>query len=372
MTQTVVILGGSYGGLHVAHALLKQKSDIKVVLVSKSSHFYWNMASVRAIVPGTIPDEQLSQPLSVALERYPKEKYEIIIGAVGKVDPASKTVLISVPGSDRSVAYDQLVIATGARSNPTGPPVPWKHLDSHEETVSSLENVRKQVQAAQSIIVAGAGATGIELAGELAYEFGKTKEITLLCGGQSLLSGDSVGPSAKSALQKLNVKIQLGARVAGATELPDGKTELSLENGETMTTDLYLPTIGMLPNSEMLDATYLSEKGYVVVDASYRVKGLEKDGVWAIGDVVSKPRAGYLITQKQAAGVAKNILLTLQGKQPTNVKLMLVDILACAVGRSSGAGRIGFVKMPGTMVWLAKGRTLGIQQLPGYIDGSVA
>lgn len=39
MTKTVVILGGSYGGLHVAHYLLKQKPhDVKVILVSKVSY----------------------------------------------------------------------------------------------------------------------------------------------------------------------------------------------------------------------------------------------------------------------------------------------------------------------------------------------
>jgi NADH dehydrogenase FAD-containing subunit len=36
MTKTVVILGGAYGGLHVAHALLKKADkDLKVSLVSK-------------------------------------------------------------------------------------------------------------------------------------------------------------------------------------------------------------------------------------------------------------------------------------------------------------------------------------------------
>lgn len=36
MAKTVVILGGSYGGLHIAHYLLKQKiPDLKVILVSK-------------------------------------------------------------------------------------------------------------------------------------------------------------------------------------------------------------------------------------------------------------------------------------------------------------------------------------------------
>lgn len=36
MAKTVVILGGSYGGLHIAHYLLKQKNpDVKVIIVSK-------------------------------------------------------------------------------------------------------------------------------------------------------------------------------------------------------------------------------------------------------------------------------------------------------------------------------------------------
>jgi hypothetical protein len=42
MTQTVVIIGGSLGGLHVAHALLKKKrKDIKVIIVTKVCKFIW-------------------------------------------------------------------------------------------------------------------------------------------------------------------------------------------------------------------------------------------------------------------------------------------------------------------------------------------
>ncbi|KAF3766787.1 FAD/NAD(P)-binding domain-containing protein [Cryphonectria parasitica EP155] len=392
MTKTVVILGGSYAGLHVAHYLLKKQKtlDVKVILVSKSSQFYWNMASVRAIVPNTIKDDQLFQPLAAALERYDKDTYEILIGSAHKVDTAAKTVLVSPttstgssssPAEDRTLTYDQLIIATGARSssgtsssNSTTLEVPWKVLDTYDETVASLDKTRERVQAASTIIVGGAGATGVEVAGELGYEYGKTKEITLLCGGPSVLDGDSIGGAARAALEKLHVKIRLDARVKGSKNLAggEGKTEVSLENGETLTADLYLPTVGMVPNSEMLDGAYLGEKGYVVTNDLHQVKGLESEGVWALGDVVSKPRGGFLITQKQAAGVAKNVELTLQGKAPSTVKLLPVDIMACSVGRSGGVGRMGPVKMFSTMVWLAKGRTLGIQRMPGYIDGSVA
>jgi apoptosis-inducing factor 2 len=46
MPATVVILGGSFAGLHIAHALLKKNTkDLKVILVSKVSHIpvpTWN------------------------------------------------------------------------------------------------------------------------------------------------------------------------------------------------------------------------------------------------------------------------------------------------------------------------------------------
>ena len=36
MVKTVVVLGGSYAGLHITHYLLKNNaSDVKVILVSK-------------------------------------------------------------------------------------------------------------------------------------------------------------------------------------------------------------------------------------------------------------------------------------------------------------------------------------------------
>ncbi|KAF7547601.1 hypothetical protein G7046_g8952 [Stylonectria norvegica] len=71
MTKTVVVLGGSLGGLAVTHRLLKQTlpnvKDLKVILISKNSHFYWNLASVRAVIPGVLSDNKLLAPIAPGL-----------------------------------------------------------------------------------------------------------------------------------------------------------------------------------------------------------------------------------------------------------------------------------------------------------------
>jgi alkyl hydroperoxide reductase subunit AhpF len=51
-----------------------------------------------------------------------------------------------------------------------------------------------------------------------------------------------------------------------------------------MITDLYLPTIGVIPNTEYLPKSFLGGRGDVQVDNYLKVKGVE--GVWAAGDVV--------------------------------------------------------------------------------------
>jgi NADH dehydrogenase FAD-containing subunit len=348
---------------------------------AQNSHFYWNLASVRAIIPGQIKDEELFTPLDTILSRYPAQSYELIIGSATATDFDHKTVEIEVHtpggnGSDndttRTLAYDQLVLATGART--ASPDTPWKASGSYDDALTSLHATAAAVHQAKHIVVAGGGSTGIEVAGELAYEYGKTKEIVLLCAGEKLAGGHSIAGAAAAELAKLHVTVRYGARVQETRPTGRDQTDVVLANGDALTTDLFLPTTGLVPNSEYVPAQHLSaDPGYrcVLVDDCLRV--MEADCVWACGDVVSKPRAGLFITQKQADGVARNVALALEGKDPAAVKGPPVDIFACAVGRGRGVGRVNnSIRLPSIMIWAVKGRMLGLNMVKGYVDGSVA
>ncbi|KAI1268924.1 FAD/NAD(P)-binding domain-containing protein [Xylariaceae sp. FL1019] len=379
MAKTIVVLGGAYAGVQIAHRLLKHTKphlqDLKVILISKNSHFYWNMASVRAIVPGVMKESEYSRPITPGFSQYSAEAFEFVIGTAEAVDSDSKTVkvLVTEDGSQRVVNYDQLVIATGTRGV-GNTEVPWKNNGTYEEITALISDTQKKVQAAKHIVVAGAGATGVETAAELAFEYGNPKdaamkkEIVLLSGDKELMSGDSIASNVASELKKLHVAVRPSARVASSNELPDGKIEIILESGEKIVTDLYLPTMGVVPNTEFLPSALLTDRKFVNIDEFYRVKGAED--VWAAGDVVWKPRGSFVITDKQAAGVAKNIDAVLKGKTPTPVKTIPIDVLMVTTGRTRGAGRMGVVKAFSMMVYYIKGKTLGTQQLPGWVDGS--
>ncbi|KAI1360485.1 hypothetical protein F5Y08DRAFT_46777 [Xylaria arbuscula] len=378
-SKTVVVLGGAYAGVQIAHRLLKYTqphvNGLKVILVSKNSHFYWNLAAVRAIVPGVLKPEQYARPIAAGFAQYPKDSFEFIVGTAENVDTANQTVkvLVTEDGSERELVYDCLVVATGTRNAGTTD-VPWKNNGTHEEITALISETQEKVKAAKSITVAGAGATGVETAAELAFEYGNPrnpddkKEIILLSADNEVLNGDSIASNVTSELKKLHVNIVPNSRVANTTKCPDGKTEVVLENGSNIVTDLYLPTMGMTPNTDFLPAALLTEKKFVDVDACYRVKGA--GNVWAAGDIVWKPRGSFVLTDKQAAGVAKNIDAVLRGKNETPVKTIPIDVLMVATGRSRGAGRMGPVKAFSIMVYMIKGKTLGVDKLPAWVDGS--
>jgi hypothetical protein len=65
--KTVVILGAGWDGLPLAHKLLKYtlpkvKEGLKVYLVLPNSHFSWNIAAVRGVIPEQFQTTNYSSP----------------------------------------------------------------------------------------------------------------------------------------------------------------------------------------------------------------------------------------------------------------------------------------------------------------------
>lgn len=372
MSKTVVVVGASFAGLAVSHRLLKytgqKEKNLRVVLISPNTHFYWNLAAIRAVVPGLIKDDQLFHPIEPGFSHYPKENFQFVLGSATSVDTDAKTALVkAVDGtSEQTLKYDYLVLATGARA--ANDNVPWKPLANHEATVKQLHETAAKVKEAKTVLIAGAGPTGCETSSEIKHKYGPDKEVILLSAGTEVMGGDTLASNMEYEMKKLGVDVRKNSRVEGSKVLPDGKTEVTLADGTSILADVYLPTMGLKPNTGYLSEKLLNECKYVEVDEFYQVK--ETENVWACGDIISKPRAGFMITDKQAAGVAKNIELVIQGKAQLPVKLLPVDALMCAAGRDRGVGRIGGVKVFSIMAWALKGRTLGLPWAPKYVNGS--
>jgi len=380
MSKAVVIIGAGWAGLPLAHKLLKHtlpkiKEGLKVILVSPNTQFYWNVAAVRGVIPGAIPDEKLFLPIEPGFAQYDPDKFEFVLGRATSFDLEINTLKATKnDGTQRSIPYDQLVIATGSQilSN-----LPFKPIGTHEETISALHSLQQQIGKSKTIVIAGAGPTGVETAGELAAAYGGNKEITLIISGKHVLQASEVLPSVTQVvekdLEKLGVKLIHEARVkevhTAESQDADPKTSLNLSNGATAAADLYLPLFGVQVNTSFVPTSLLDSARNLDLDPTMRVKGTEN--VWGIGDVGNIEAKQLTVTDAQIIHLAAALDCVLTGNsgqvkeyKPSSKKMIFITM-----GKKYATGQIGNWRLWGWLTAYVKGRMLFVDTAEGYVGG---
>lgn len=375
MPKTVIILGAGWAGLPLAHKLLKHtapKIDLKVVLVSPNTHFFWNVAATRGLIPGAIPDEQLFLPIEDAFEQHSSASFRFLLGSAQGIVPEDNVVAVRMQDSSQEILrYDQLVIATGSR---IASGLPLKSVGTHESTMAAWKDLQQRILVSRSIVVSGAGATGVEVVGELAARYGSDKEITLIMSKDKPLGNQqstlaSVRNAIDSDLQKLGVHIVRNARVISATvKHSNGQTTLRLSTGVELTADCYLALHGVELNTSFVPAEFLDEQGNVSQERTMQVK--ETKNVWAIGDVGSLETKQLTVTDAQIIHLASALDAVLAGDgvvkpyKPADKTMLFVSL-----GTRLATGQIGNWRLWGWMVSWVKGRMLFVDTAKGYVGG---
>ncbi len=291
----VVIIGGGYGGINVA----RQLDDVaSVVLVEPKDAFVHNVAALRALVdPAWLPRIYLPYGGLLSHGRVAADR------AV-KVD-AGRVVL----ASGEELPADYLVLATGSSY-----PFPAKSdvdrtADAHEKTLGT----HAALAAAARVLLVGAGAVGIELAGEIKAVW-PSKQVTLVDVAGDVLGGPfraDLKAELRRQLAALGVQVLLGSplRAAPPTEPGELRTfTVATQAGTGVTADIWFRCYGVLPVSDYLAGGLAAARGadgHIEVTPTLQVTG--QDRVFALGDVSTADRKVAGAASRQAAIVAANI-----------------------------------------------------------------
>ena len=197
----VVIVGGGFVGTKIAQDLDK---DFNVVVLDKKKVFFNNIAALRPVV-----QPEFVARLFVPLDRALKNGKFV----QAEVEEVRERDLL-VRGLDKPVTFDYCVIATGSVYNFPGK-VPW-WAGTH--AVRRLYNAANQkLVASQRIAIIGAGAVGLELAGEIKFAY-PDKEVTVFHRGPYPLSsskiGEKMGKYILTRLGKLGIKVNCNECIA--------------------------------------------------------------------------------------------------------------------------------------------------------------
>jgi NADH dehydrogenase len=202
--------------------------------------------------------------------------------------------IIGADGSRKTLSYDRLVIATGSQLFRPNIPGLAEYgfsvdqlgdaiaLDRHLHDLAS----RPAMNGRDTVVVAGGGFTGIEVATEIPARLrtilGKNaKPRVIIVERNSAIApdmGEGPRPIIMDALRKLGVETRLGTGVASLD-----KTGVTLSDGEHIEAETVIWAAGMraAPLTQQISAER-DNSGRLLVDRDLRVPGV--NGVFATGD----------------------------------------------------------------------------------------
>jgi dihydrolipoamide dehydrogenase len=186
-------------------------------------------------------------------------------------------------GGDETITFDNCIIAAGATTRL----LPGTSLS--DRVVTYEEQIMTEALPG-SIIIAGAGAIGVEFAYVLA-NYGVDVTIVEFLDRMVPLEDAEVSAELSRAYRKLGVKVLTSTRVDAIDDSGD-KVKVMVTSGDqqqVLESDKVLQAIGFSPRVEAygLDATgvKLTDRGAIDIDGRMRTN---VPGIFAIGDVTGK------------------------------------------------------------------------------------
>jgi NADH dehydrogenase len=378
----IVILGAGFGGMYTFLNIRKQlsASEADITIINKTNYFLFTPL-LHEVATGGLAHHQVVESIRSIIY---KRSATLHVAEVVKVHTQERVVETTVG----RVPYDILVIATGASTAFYGIPgaaektLVLKSLHDaiamRNRLIMAFEQAVETKDAAErkrllTFVVAGGGATGVELAAEMTDLFfdtvrkffcGKIEcneiSIYLIAGDTELLKmfDPKVRNRAKTILTRKGVNIVFGKRVKSVDD--DG---VALDDGSRIDAETVLWLAGVGPNVPVTDVSLARDErsGRIFVDQNMRVVGQEQ--MYALGDVATVQNAPVPMLAQAAVQaapiVARNVISEVwamrKGKPVVSSRLRIFrfkskgDLLS--LGQWQAVGHVFNILWEGPIAW---------------------
>jgi nitrite reductase (NADH) large subunit len=255
-TTRLVVIGGGIAAVSAADAARRASIEAQITMISRERELPYYRLNLTRYLAGEIGDGELTIHPSTW---YAEQKIEVLTGAeVESVSIDSKSIKIK---GGKTIAYDKLVLATGAHA--FLPPI----LGSDRKSVATLrtvENARRLVETLRpglNCVCVGGGILGLETASALAR---RGADVTLLESHGYLMPRQlcrRAGEILKDFISGIGIQLREETHVNEITD-----SGVRLENGTEIPADLILFTIGVRSNSHLSRQAGLSVNTGILVD----------------------------------------------------------------------------------------------------------
>ncbi|WP_261818198.1 FAD-dependent oxidoreductase [Vibrio gallicus] len=361
----IIIVGGVAGGASAAARARRLSEDAEIIMFERGSFVSFANCGLPYHIGGDIQDRSklLLQTPQSFLARFNVDVR--VMNEVIEIDRQNKTVTVKnvIDGTEYVESYDFLLLSPGAA--PFVPPIdgidnPLTHtLRNIPDMDRILQTI--QINKPEHATVVGGGFIGLEMM-EAFHQLGiKTTLIEMADQVMTAVDREMAG-FAHAEIKAHDVDLRLGTALEAVSYLPNqhvadknagessehqhlqGELELTLNNGETLNTDILIMAIGVRPES-----TLAKEAGLQLGDFGgiYTNDAMQTSDpyIYAVGDAVEDadfvtgkpgfvPLAGP--ANRQGRMAANNMFggeQTYQGTQGTAI-VKIFDLAVASVGKN--------------------------------------
>lgn len=369
--QKIVILGAGYGGLMTATRLQKAvgMNEVEIQLVNKNDYHY-ETTWLHEASAGTLHHDRVRYNIKDVIDR---NKVEFIQDTVAEIKTDEKKVILE----NGELPYDYLVIALGSESETFGIKGlkeyafsivnvnAARQIREHIEYQFATYNMEEEKQEDRlTIVVGGAGFTGIEFLGELTnrvpelceeYDIDPLK-VKIICveAAPTVLPGfdaDLVN-YAVAQLEKRGVTFMIGAAVKEANE-----TGIIVGKGENEVEEIKAGTVvwaaGVRGNAIIEQSGFEAMRGRVKVQPDLRAPGFDEvfiigDSALIINEEINRPYPPTAqIAMQQGVTCAHNLLALIREKGELETFKPDIKGTVCSLGEDDAIGVAFGKKMTG-------------------------
>jgi NADH dehydrogenase len=403
--RRIVILGGGFGGMTTAENLERvfgADRSVEFTLVSETNALLFT-PMLAEVAGSSLEPTHISAPLRTSLHRT-----QVVRGRAARIDLEERSVTVTLGGNapehgtseSQKLSYDHLVLALGSVSNYFGNQnikqfsFDFKSLlDAiriRNHVIEMFERADREPDAAVrrellTLVVAGGGFAGVELAGAL-NDFARGMladyphllpdelQIILVHSGDRILPelSEPLGVYAQQRMAERGVTFKLKTRLADARP-----GVVILNPPQELRSHTLVWTAGTAPNPIIKTLPIaVNKRGAVEVESTLAVRG--QINLWAVGDCAAvtdgrngkpcPPTAQFAL--REARTLARNIHASINGKSLRPFHFDSLGAL-CVVGHQTACAELTIpfareksVRFSGLLAWLMW-RGIYLSKLPG-------